>query len=74
MSEPLRQPAASAYDYQGLVDGLNRYLKLRSMPIGLKRFKSRAEMEAIPRIRRPAVKYALDQVVGQCRQLGWTVG
>jgi uncharacterized protein (DUF169 family) len=73
MTEAQRKPA-TAFDYPALVDGLNQYLKLKTMPIGMKRFKSKAEMEAIPRIRRPAAKYTLDQIVGQSRHLGWTIG
>jgi uncharacterized protein (DUF169 family) len=74
MSEPATPLPQPAYDFPALVDGLNRYLRLRSLPIGMKRFKTRAEMEAIPKIRRPAEKMVFDQVVGQSRLLGWTVG
>jgi uncharacterized protein (DUF169 family) len=73
MNEPLQQPAP-AFDYAALADGLNRYLKLRWTPVGMKRYATRAEMEAIPKIRRPAHKHTLDQVVGQSRHLGWTLG
>lgn len=64
------------YDFQGIVEGLNRYLKLKAMPIGMKRFRTVEEMEAVPRIRRPdpAEKLATDQVVGQSRWIGWTIG
>lgn len=64
------------YDYAGLVDGLNRYLKLKAMPIGMKRFRTVEEMEQVPKIRRPdpAEKLATDQIVGQCRWIGWTLG
>ena len=41
------------YDFGAIVDGLNRYLRLKATPIGMKRFKSVEEMEAVPRIRRP---------------------
>lgn len=64
----------TGYDYPALLDDLNRYLRLRSIPIGMKRYKTREEMEAIPRIRRPSSKLTTDQVVAQARQLGWTVG
>lgn len=80
MTVPASQAAASgsqrrpAFDYEAIVAGLNLYLKLRTHPVGLKRFKTRAEMEAIPKIRRPKSKHALDQIVGQSRQLGWTLG
>ena len=43
---------------------LESLLKLRSIPFGMKLFESRAEMEAIPRIRRPKTVHTLDQVVG----------
>jgi uncharacterized protein (DUF169 family) len=53
---------------------LERLLKLRSIPFGMKLFTSRAEMEAIPKIRRPTQVHTLDQIVGQASRLGWTVG
>ena len=62
------------YDWPTLVDGLNQYLKLRSIPIGMKLFETVAEMEAIPKIRRPRAKHTTDQIVAQARQLGFTVG
>ena len=65
---------AETYDFPALVDELTRLLKLRTIPIGMKRFADRKEMEAIPRIRRPKEKMMLDQVVGQARLAGWTVG
>ena len=64
------------YDYEALTAGLTRYLKLKTMAVGMKRFKTVADMEAVPRIRRPnpAEKLATDQVVGQARWIGWTIG
>ncbi|MBT6272617.1 MAG: DUF169 domain-containing protein [Chromatiales bacterium] len=64
------------YDFGTLVDELNKYLRLRTIPIGMKRFRTVEEMEQIPRIRRPdpKEKLATDQVVGQSRWLGWTIG
>jgi uncharacterized protein (DUF169 family) len=53
---------------------LERLLKLRSIPFGMKLFENRADMEAIPRIRRPSNVHTLDQVVAQASRLGWTVG
>jgi len=53
---------------------LERLLKLRSIPFGMKLFETRAEMEAIPRVRRPNNVHTLDQVVAQAARLGWTVG
>ena len=62
------------YDWQAIVAGLNRYLRLRSIPVGMKLFETTEAMEAIPRIRRPTRKHTTDQIVAQARQLGWTVG
>ena len=64
------------YDYAALVGGLNQFLRLKATPIGMKRFQTVEEMEQIPRLRRPdpAEKLATDQVVGQSRWLGWTIG
>ena len=70
----MSQPDQEKLDYPALVEGLNRYLKLRTIPIGMKRFKTVAEMEAIPKLRRPSHKVTMDQAVGQARQLGWTLG
>ncbi len=66
----------TAYDFKAIVDDLNQFLKLKTIPIGMKRFATLAEMEAIPRLRRPpeGEKFATDQIVGQSRWLGWTIG
>ena len=53
---------------------LANLLKLRSIPFGMKLFERRAEMEAIPKVRRPKHIHTLDQVVAQAARLGWTVG
>ena len=45
---------ANEYDYKGIVDGLNRYLRLKTFPIGMRRYRTVEEMEAVPRIRRSA--------------------
>ena len=62
------------YDWDAIVGGLNQYLRLRSIPIGMKLFETVEEMAAIPKIRRPRAKHTTDQIVAQARQLGWTVG
>ncbi len=64
----------SSFDWPDLVDGLNRLLRLRTTPIGMKLFTTVAEMEAIPRIRRPSAIHTTDQIVGQASRNGWTVG
>jgi uncharacterized protein (DUF169 family) len=61
-------------DWSKLVADLERLLKLRSIPFGMKLFERREEMEAIPRIRRPKAVHTLDQIVAQAARLGWTVG
>jgi uncharacterized protein (DUF169 family) len=63
-----------AYDWPNLLDELNRWLRLRTTPIGMTLFTTVAEMEAIPRIRRPKSIHTTDQIVAQAARLGWTVG
>ncbi len=53
-----------------LVDDLNRLLRLRTTPIGMKLFERRADMEAIPKIRRPSAIHTTDQIVGQAARNG----
>ena len=54
---------------------LEQVLRLRSVPFGMKLFEKAADMQAIPRIRRPAGKvHTADQIVAQAARLGWTVG
>ena len=65
---------AAALDWPAIVADLEQLLKLRSIPFGMKLYADRAEMEAIPRIRRPTAVHTLDQLVGQASRLGWTVG
>ena len=67
---------ANAYDFAALVDALNRHLRLKALPVGLKRFKTETEMAAVPRLRRPPAgeRFAFDQIVGQSRWLGYTLG
>src|SRR5438477_3213405 len=61
-------------DWTRLSSDLEGLLKLRSFVFGMKLYEDRAEMEAIPRIRRPKSVHTLDQIVGQASRLGWTVG
>jgi len=60
---------------QELVAKLEGLLRLRSIPFGMKLYETVAEMEAIPKIRRPKESvHTLDQIVAQAARLGWTVG
>ena len=61
-------------DWNQIVTDLNRFLRLRTTPIGMKMFETKTDMEAIPRIRRPSVVHTTDQIVGQACRNGWTVG
>jgi uncharacterized protein (DUF169 family) len=63
-----------SYDWPALVDELNSLLRLKTTPIGMKLFRTVAEMEAIPKIRRPKSVHTTDQIVAQAARLGWTVG
>jgi uncharacterized protein (DUF169 family) len=62
------------FDGPALVAELNKYLRLRTTPIGMKLFETVVEMEAVPKIRRPKSIHTTDQIVGQASRLGWTVG
>ena len=67
---------ASDLDFDGakVVDDLNRLLRLRTTPIGMKLFATQEDMQAIPKIRRPKDIHTTDQIVGQASRNGWTVG
>jgi uncharacterized protein (DUF169 family) len=78
--EPLHQIAATEpaapehWDWPGLVGDLNRLLRLRTTPIGMKLYEQPEELKAIPRLRRPGAVHTTDQIVAQAARLGWTVG
>lgn len=61
-------------DWTQIVDDLNRLLRLKTTPIGMKLFTTVEEMEAIPKIRRPTLVHTTDQIVAQAARLGFTVG
>jgi uncharacterized protein (DUF169 family) len=64
------------YDYVALVDALNKFLRLRTTPVGMRRFRKESDLEGILRLRRPPAgdKLAFDQIVGQSRWIGYTLG
>ncbi|MCB1645051.1 MAG: DUF169 domain-containing protein [Pseudomonadales bacterium] len=74
MSDAVIATDSSSLDMTAIVNDLNRLLRLRTTPIGMKMFKTKAEMEAIPKIRRPKHIHTTDQIVGQASRNGWTVG
>jgi uncharacterized protein (DUF169 family) len=59
----------------GHVAELERVLKLRAIPFGMKLYESVEAMAAVPGIRRPTgTVHTTDQIVAQAARLGWTVG
>lgn len=64
----------SAQDFKALSESLERILKLRVPPFGMRLCQTVEEMAAVPRIRRPKAIHTLDQLVGQTARLGWTLG
>ena len=62
------------YDWPSVAGDLDRLLKLRTLPIAIKLFTSKTEMEAVERVRRPTAIHTFDQIIGQAARLGWTVG
>ena len=64
----------AARDFAQLSVELERVLKLRAIPFGMKLFETVEEMAAIPKIRRPKSVHTTDQIVAQAARLGWTVG
>jgi uncharacterized protein (DUF169 family) len=66
--------AQTDHDLLQLAADLEKTLKLRAIPFGMKLFESAEEMESIPKIRRPKAVHTLDQIVAQAARLGWTVG
>jgi uncharacterized protein (DUF169 family) len=73
-SEQAVHLAGAPLDWTGIVDSLNRLLRIRTTPIGMKLFTTKEEMEAIPKIRRPSAIHTTDQIVGMASRLNWTVG
>lgn len=62
------------FDWTAIVDALNRHLRLKSIPFGMKLFERVEDMQAIPKIRRPQSIHTTDQIVAQAARLGFTVG
>ena len=61
-------------DWPKLVDELNRLLRLKTTPIGMKLFERVEDMQAIPKLRRPSAVHTADQIVAQAARLGFTIG
>lgn len=67
-------PRSGQTDWAALVERLQRLFRLRTAPIGMSLFETVAEMEAVPRVRRPTAIHTTDQIVAQAARLGFTVG
>ena len=72
--DAMQQQSADRFDLAGLVADLNSLLRLKTTVIGMKLFARAADMEAIPKIRRPNAVHTTDQIVSMASRLGWTVG
>lgn len=70
----MSEPAATPYDWPRLVDELNRLLRLKTTPVGMKLFERVEDMLAVPRLRRPKAIHTTDQIVAQAARLGFTIG
>jgi len=70
------RPQLDARAIADLAEQLDRLLKLRTFPIGMKLFEDKAAMEAVPGLRRPAKgkTFSPCQVVTQSRMAGFTLG
>jgi uncharacterized protein (DUF169 family) len=71
---PTPVAAGERYDWPQLVDELNRLLRLKTTPVGMKLFERAEDMQAIPKLRRPSAIHTTDQIVAQAARLGFTIG
>ena len=74
MPSPVITSDLEQFDGAAVVAELNQLLRLRTTPIGMKMYRTREEMEQVPRLRRPKDIHTTDQIVGQAARNGWTVG
>lgn len=65
---------ADIIDWSAILARLDKVLRIRTTPIGMKMFETVEEMEAIPKIRRPKEIHTADQIVSMASRLNWTVG
>ena len=68
------RPSDEAIDWPETLERLNRVLRIRTTPIGMKMFATEDEMAAVPKIRRPKDVHTADQIVSMASRLNWTVG
>ena len=65
---------SNAHELVTLAADLERMLKLRTPPIGMKLLESAETLRQIPKLRRQQAIHTMDQIVGQAARLGWTMG
>ncbi len=70
----MTDPRAATLDGPGLADALNRLLRLKTTPVGMKLYERVDDMLAVPKIRRPQAIHTADQIVGMAARLGFTIG
>ena len=61
-------------DARATLAELNALLRIKTTVTAMKLYATVAEMEAIPRIRRPKIRHTTDQIVSMASRLNWTVG
>lgn len=61
-------------DARATLAELNALLRIKTTVTAMKLYETVAEMEAIPRIRRPKLRHTTDQIVSMASRLNWTVG
>ncbi len=68
------RPSGDEIDWSLTLSRLDKMLRIRTTPIGMKMFETVEAMEAIDRIRRPSDVHTADQIVSMASRLNWTVG
>jgi len=75
VSQPVSiRPSDGSVDWPNTLARLERLLRIRTTPIGMKMFETVEEMEAVEKIRRPPDTHTADQIVSMASRLNWTVG
>ncbi|MEJ6721833.1 DUF169 domain-containing protein [Ilumatobacter sp.] len=70
----IRKGVPGDLDWPTTLARLDKVLRIRTTPIGMKMFETAVEMEAVPKIRRPKDIHTADQIVSMASRLNWTVG
>jgi uncharacterized protein (DUF169 family) len=68
------RPSGDDIDWGAMLGRLDKMLRIRTTPIGMKMFATVEEMEAVPKVRRPKDIHTADQIVSMASRLNWTVG